>query len=98
MVAEQSMIQAIKQAANEAIKEALMVVREADNPVNNARPICTTPRSGGPNLKHPIFDWRATNKDHEVCNFETEVKNIFMTNNSQYRKLNSSSNTDLSML
>ena len=47
MANEQSMTQVIMQGATEAIKAALMTVREADNLVTNARPIYTMPRSSG---------------------------------------------------
>ena len=39
------------------------------------------PRSGNPALRQATFDWKVADKYQEVCNFETEVKNIFMTNN-----------------
>ena len=38
MAAKQDMMQAIMQAAIEAAKAAIMAVRQADNPVNTARP------------------------------------------------------------
>ena len=57
-----------------------MMVREADNLVNSARPIHTVPGLGSLTLRQPTFDWKAADKYQELCNFETEVKNIFMTN------------------
>ena len=56
-----------------------MVVREADNPVGNTSTTCMMPRSNSPVLGQSTFDWKATNIYQELCNFETEVKNIFMT-------------------
>ena len=32
-------------------------------------------------LKQPTFDWKAPDKHHELCNFEIQVKDIFLTNN-----------------
>ena len=81
MTSEQRMTQAIMQAASEAAKAAVMVVREADNLVKTLRPIHTTSSLGIPALRMPIFYCRATEKYQELCNFETEVNNIFMTNN-----------------
>ena len=39
------------------------------------------PTSSGPAQRQPTFDWKAKDKYQELVNFETEVKNIFMTNN-----------------
>ena len=41
----------------------------------------TAPRTGSPTWEQPTFEWKATEKYHELCNFETEVTNIFLTNN-----------------
>ena len=38
-------MQTITQATIEAAKEALLTVREADNPVNSARPVHAVPRT-----------------------------------------------------
>ena len=46
----------------EAAKTAVMAVEEADNQVNNARPIHTTTRSSGPALRKSTFNWKASNK------------------------------------
>ena len=78
MAAEQSMSKAIIKAAIEVTKGAIMAVREPDNLVNSVRP---TPRSDSQVLRQPMFDWKAAHKYQEPCNFEIEVKNIFMTNN-----------------
>ena len=51
MAAEQSMMQKIKESVIKTIKAVLMTVRDAENPVNNARPVHTAPRSGEPALK-----------------------------------------------
>ena len=72
------MTHAIMQAVIEAAKGEIMVVRVADNTVNNARPIHTTPRLGGPAFKQSTFDWKARDKFHELCSFETEVKKILV--------------------
>ena len=46
METKQSMAQAKIQAVIEVTKAAIMAAKEADNPVNNARPIHTKLRSG----------------------------------------------------
>ena len=56
MAAEQSMTEAIMQAAIEGAKVAILTDREANNPINNARPIYAAPRLGDPTVKEPIFD------------------------------------------
>ena len=81
MAFEQSLTQTIMQAAMEATKAVLMVVREAETLAGNARPIQKVPRMGGPALKQPTFDWKIPDKYHELCNFKIEIKNIFLTNN-----------------
>ena len=55
MAAEQSMTQTIMHAAPETTKPPMTAVREADNLVNNSRPIHVTPRLGGSVLKQQIF-------------------------------------------
>ena len=65
IVTEQHMTQVIMQAANEATKASVMVLNEADNPVDNARPIHTRPRSIGPVLRQPMFDFKAPDKYQE---------------------------------
>ena len=47
------MIQAIAQATFETIKAAIMAVREADNPVNNASSVHVVPIPGGPAVNNP---------------------------------------------
>ena len=79
MAAEQNMAQTIMQMEIEATKEADMAIREADNQVNSARPIHTMPNSGHQVLRQPLFHWKAADKHQKQCNFEIEVKNIFMT-------------------
>ena len=81
MAADQSMTQAIMKAAIEATKVEVMTVREADNPANDARPIHTIPRLGVAALGQSTFDWKTTDRYQELCNFKTEVKSIFVTNN-----------------
>ena len=76
----------IMQAAIEAVKATIMAIREVDNLISNARLVRMEPRSGGPALKQPIFDWKAANKYLELSNFELEVKNMFMTNSINNRK------------
>ena len=63
MAAKQSMTQKIMQAI-------IMAVREADSLVNNVRPKHTTARLGGPELRQPMFAWKATAKYQELCNFK----------------------------
>ena len=52
---------AIMQAVIEASKAAIIAVGEADNPGNNVRLVHAPPISGTPQLKQPIFNWKATN-------------------------------------
>ena len=74
------MTQEIMQAVIETAKAAIMALREADNQVNNARTIHTNSRSEIQALRQSTFCWKVDNEYHEMCNFEMEVKNIFMTN------------------
>ena len=74
------MTQTKRQAAIETAKAVMMAVREVETPIENAKPIQTVPRIGGPTLKEPIFHWKAQDKYHYLCYFETEVKNTFLTN------------------
>ena len=67
--------------AIKAVKAAIMAIRGVENTVNNARPMHTMPRLIGPVLKQPTFAWKATDKYKELCNFELDVKNTFITNN-----------------
>ena len=77
----QSIFQVIMKGVIEATKAAVIAVREADNPVTNARQIHTTPKSSSPALREPTFDWKATNKCQDLRIFEIGVKNTFVTNN-----------------
>ena len=70
----------MKLTATRAAQVAMMAVREADNLGNNDRPLHTIPRSSDPEKSQQTFDWKATDKYQELCYFEIEVKNIFMTN------------------
>ena len=54
MAAEQSTTQLIMQAVN-------MVKGEADNPINNARPVHAVLRAGSPVLKQPTSDCKVAN-------------------------------------
>ena len=78
----------------EAAKAAIMAVREADNPVNNARPLHAMPRSGGPALTTDV-DWKVVDKYQELCNFEKEVKNISLLITILHRKARGPNNTAL---
>ena len=40
--------------------------RQADKPINNAGPMHTMPRSCGPLLKQPTFDWKVVEKYEEL--------------------------------
>ena len=62
-------MQEIKQAVTEATKVALMAVREVDDPVIAARPVQVMPKTDIPGLKLPTFDWKATEKCHELWKF-----------------------------
>ena len=62
VAAEQNMAQTTKQADIEAIKESIMVVREADNSVKSTRPIHIISRSGGIVLWQQALDLKAANK------------------------------------
>ena len=33
----------------------------------------------GPTLQQPMLDWKAPDKYHKSCNFEMEVRTIFLT-------------------
>ena len=57
-----------------------MAIREGDSPVSNVTPVHAVPSSGSPALKQPAFELKAKDKYEELCNFEIEVKNIFLTN------------------
>ena len=72
------MTQAIMPSPIEASKADMMTIREADNLINNATPIHIILRLGGPALKTYI-DWEVAIKYQELCDFEIDVKNIFMT-------------------
>ena len=80
MATEQSITQAIMQAVIEPAKAPIMAVREAENPVKDVRTIHTVPRSGGPVLRQPMFDWKVDNY-HELHNFKMGLMNIFVTSN-----------------
>ena len=41
------------------------------------------PKSGGPILKQPIFDWTATDQYAELRNFRLEANNIFLMHNTK---------------
>ena len=56
----------------EADKTAVMTVREADTPVNNARQIHTMPMSCGSVLRLPVVDSKAADKYQKLCNIEIE--------------------------
>ena len=66
MVTEQSMTRVIIQVVIEAAKAAIIVVREENRSVNNARPICVTPRSGCPSLRQPTFYLKAADKSRNM--------------------------------
>ena len=38
------------------------------------------PKSGGAVLREPMFHSKPADKYQELCNFEAQVKNIFITN------------------
>ena len=86
------------QAAIEATKAEIMAIREADNPVNSARPIHTTARLDSLAWRQPTFYWKMRDKYQELCNFETEVKNIFEHYLQYARKQEGPSNTQLARL
>ena len=77
MASDQSMTQAITQAAIEATKVAIMAVREVEGPIES-RPVHVVPRKRWPALRQPTFDWKAQNKYKHLNNFKIEVRNIFM--------------------
>ena len=51
-----------------------MAVREPENPVENVRRAQLIPRASGAVLKQPAFYWKASDKYHELNNFESEAK------------------------
>ena len=80
MAAKQNMLLAITQAAIVTPKAAIMAAKEAENPVNAVRSVQVILRVGSPKVKQPTFDWKAAGKLQELCNFQTQVKNIFLAN------------------
>ena len=62
MAVKQSMMWAVTQAAMETAKAAIMAVKEEENSVNTVRPMHIIPRTSGPTLKEPTFNWKAANK------------------------------------
>ena len=76
------MTETIIQAVIEATIAAIMALREVGNPVIIARSVNIAPRSSRPVLKESTFDCKVVDEYQELCNFEIEVKNIFMTNSS----------------
>ena len=76
MAAEQNMTKAIMQAAMEAAKAAIMVIKEAENSVSTAKPIQMMPKTGDLALKQPIFDWKVPDKYQELQNIKIEVEKI----------------------
>ena len=80
MAVEQSMTQTIIQAAIKDTKAAIMAIKEADNTVNNARPIYTMPRLSGQPLKQATFDCRVAEKYQEL-QLLNRGKNSYITNN-----------------
>ena len=75
---EQSMTQAIMQAAIETANAGIRTKRKTDNPVNNARPVQTVQGSGGPVPKPPTFDWQE--KDRRLNEqFINDINHYMMT-------------------
>ena len=60
LATEQRMTQVKKQAATEAAKAVIMVVREAESPVNDTRPMHTMSLLGSLVLRQPTFDRKTT--------------------------------------
>ena len=56
MTSEQSMIQAIMQAAIEATKVAIMTVKKTEIPVNTAKAVSIVTKRDRLVLKQPMFD------------------------------------------
>ena len=53
-----------------------MAVREAENHVDDARTTQSTPRESVPALRQPTFDWKVSDKYHELSNFGIKVINF----------------------
>ena len=79
------MTEASSQAVIEATKAAIMIVREAEILISNARTLQATSQMGSPPLKQQMFDWKAPDKYNELCNFKIEVKH-FSDEQLQYRR------------
>ena len=77
---EQSMMQAITQAAIEAAKATILAVKEEEGPIKSKREIHTAPRLSGSSQKQPTFNWKVVDTCDELIYFEMEVRNIFMMN------------------
>ena len=73
--------QNMTQAAIEAAKAPIMVVREVADPLSSARTIKAAQRMGFPIEKQPTFGWKSPNEYNELCDFKIEVKIIFLRNN-----------------
>ena len=70
------MTQAIIQAVRETAKAAIMAVRDRD-PIQCYK-TSTNNATTGPN--QPVLDLKSPGKYVGLCNFEIEVKNIFLGN------------------
>ena len=71
MASEQKMTQAINQLK-------LPNSDKGSQRGRNSSQLCnantTAPRTGSPTLKQPLFNWKALDEYHELCNFKIEVK------------------------
>ena len=75
MSSEQSMTQAIIQAAIEATK-AVITAAGGRNPSQQCKANTNCAKN-----RQPMCIWKGLDNYHELCNFKIEVKNILLTNN-----------------
>ena len=75
---EWNMTQVITQAAIEAAKMEILIVRETEVLTKVRKVMHAAPRVSRPSLKQPTFNWKVTDKYDELIIFEMDVRNIFM--------------------
>ena len=65
----------------QAIMQAAVMVDRGRNPSHQYKTYTNSTKKGSPTLKQPTFNWKTPDKYHELCNFKSEVKSFFQTNN-----------------
>ena len=96
MTDNQNITQAIRQAAIEATKAAILMMAVTRNEAGaepRSEPISMAPKLGRSALKQLTSGWSATDKYTELRNFRLEVNTIFLIyniNNTEYQLSKSS--------